>query len=120
MSTLDYSIRVLGIHEDGEWCAVALEMSLRGYGSTFEEALNDLHEAVEAQVSFAIQKDTLDNIWMPAEPHYVELYQQARRHGIREYLQGAGVQHAEDANYAAGDLALPQADRTSFEAVAEA
>lgn len=117
MCTLQYTVRVLGIHEDGEWCAIAIDMSLRGYGSTFEDALQDLYQAVEAQLSFALQHGTLDNVWVPAEPHYVELYERAKRQSIRDYLEFPDREVDEDREYAASDLALPRADRTGFEAV---
>ena len=67
-------VNVLGVREDGEWCAIALEMSLRGYGPTFDDALSELQEAIEAQVSFAVQHDNVDQIFIPAEPRYFKLY----------------------------------------------
>lgn len=118
MSSVQYTVRVLGIHEDGEWCAIALEMSLRGYGSTFREALADLSAAMEAQLSFAVQYGTLDNIWVPAEPHYVQLYEKARREGIRHFLAEDEEEYSHKDEYAAADLALPRADKTGFEAMA--
>ena len=51
-TALEPTINVLGVREDGAWCAIALEMSLRGYGRTFEAALDALRETIEAQVSF--------------------------------------------------------------------
>lgn len=81
------NLNVLGVREDGAWCAIALEMSLRGYGETFDAALDALVEAVEAQVTFAVQHDNLDQIFVPAEPHYFRLYadvnlRSARREGL--------------------------------------
>lgn len=70
---MELAINVLGVREDGAWCAIALEMSLRGYGETFQEALDELTQAMEAQVSFAVQHDNLDQIFIPAEPHYFRL-----------------------------------------------
>ena len=114
---MNYTVRVLGLHEDGEWCALALDMSLRGYGATFDEALADLQEAIAAQISFALQHDTLDSIWMPADAHYVELYQQARQEGLRHYLRSADDADMQDAEYAASDLPLPRAPSSEFEAM---
>ncbi|MCY3620348.1 MAG: hypothetical protein OXH68_01385 [Gammaproteobacteria bacterium] len=68
------TINVLGIREDDAWCAIALEMSLRGYGKTFDEALDELNRAVEAQISFAVQHDNVDRVFIPAEPHHLKLY----------------------------------------------
>ena len=73
------AVNVLGVREDGAWCAIALEMSLRGYGETFRDAVGELAEAIEAQVSFAVEHDNLDQIFTPAEPHYLRLYAAMRR-----------------------------------------
>lgn len=58
---------VLGYQEDGEWVALALEMDLRGYGDTFEQALEDLEDLVAMQIGFAQFKGQPDLIWRPAE-----------------------------------------------------
>ncbi|WP_290652229.1 hypothetical protein [Aquisalimonas sp.] len=34
---MQFSVRVLGLHEGGEWCALALDMSLRGYLESNDE-----------------------------------------------------------------------------------
>lgn len=73
------TINVLGIREDDAWCAIALEMSLRGYGETFDEALDELNGAVEAQISFAVQHDHVDQVFIPPEPHYFKLYADLKR-----------------------------------------
>ena len=54
----NHTLRVLVVREDAMWCAMALDMSLRGYGKTQAEAVEKLTEAVEAQISFAVQHDT--------------------------------------------------------------
>ena len=72
------TVSVLGFHEDGEWCALALEMDLRGYGETFEEALEDLHESMTMQIGFAHFKGETDMILHPAEPAYFSLFAQVR------------------------------------------
>ena len=74
MPRLTPTLNVLGVREDDAWCAIALDMSLRGYGETFDNALQALLDAVEAQVSFAVENDNLDQIFIPAEPHYFRLY----------------------------------------------
>lgn len=68
---------VLGYREDDDWVALALEMDLRGYGPTFEAALEELAELVEAQISFAAWKGHLEMIWNSAEPEYFERYESA-------------------------------------------
>ena len=77
--SLELAINVLGVREDGAWCAIALEMRLRGYGETFEAALAELRGAIDAQVSFAVQNGNLDQIFIPAEPHYFKLYADVKR-----------------------------------------
>ncbi|MDE0355399.1 MAG: hypothetical protein OXK20_07035 [Deltaproteobacteria bacterium] len=69
------TINVLGFREDDAWCAITLEMSLRGYGETFDEALAELNRAVMAQISFAVQNDNVDQVFIPAEARYFELYE---------------------------------------------
>ncbi len=117
---MQFSTRVLGVHEEGHWCVIALEMSLRGYGSTFNEALENLHDTIEAQVSFALQHDTLDSIWKPAEPHYVELYQSVRNRSMRHYLESSeeDVGFNDEAEYVASDLPLPRSNHSPYEALA--
>ncbi len=61
------TLSILGYQEDEEWVALALEMDLRGYGPTFEEALGELRDPVAAQISFALFKGQPDMIWKPAE-----------------------------------------------------
>ena len=102
-TSVELSTRVLGLEEDGEWCAMALDMSLRGYGCTFEDALQALGEAIDTQVSFAIQHGTLDSIFTPAEAHYVELYADMRRKALVEHLSGHETRRR---GYAVSDLPL--------------
>ena len=62
------SLNVLGYREQDEWVALAMEMDLRGYGSTFSEALEELADLVQTQIEFAQFKDQPELIWKPAEP----------------------------------------------------
>ena len=84
-------VSVLGLIEDGQWCAIALEMSLRGYGASFDDALRDLKGAIRAQITFALENGTIDKIFMPAEQKYLDLYATAIKDrakaglGIEEY-----------------------------------
>ena len=64
------NLRVLGYREDEEWCALCLEMDLRGYGQTFEDALKELSAAVLNQFTFAIQMDNPDLLLRKAEIKY--------------------------------------------------
>ena len=102
---LELAINVLGVREDSAWCAIALEMRLRGYGETFRETLDGLIKAVEAQVSFAVQHDNLDQIFIPAEPHYFRLYADMKREALKRKLSNPEQSGLPD--YRVGDIPLP-------------
>lgn len=102
---MELSINVLGVREDGAWCAIALEMSLRGYGETFTEALVELTQAIEAQVSFAVQHDNLDQIFIPTELHYFRLYADMKREALKRKL--CNLEHSGLPDYQFGDIPLP-------------
>lgn len=102
------TLNVLGVREDDAWCAIALDMSLRGYGETFEAALQALLEAVEAQVSFAVQHDNLDQIFIPAEPHYFRLYADMKREALKRTLRSRVQSGLPD--FRVGDVPLPIPD----------
>lgn len=71
-------LSVLGVREEQQWCAIALEMSLRGYGSTFEDAFANLREAVKAQVTFTLEHGDYDQLFFLAEDKHIEKYLEAR------------------------------------------
>lgn len=73
------SLKCLGFVEDGEWVAIALEMDLRGYGDSFESALDDLRESVHMQLSFARFKGDPSLILKPAADQYFEMYERNRK-----------------------------------------
>lgn len=75
---------VLGYREEGEWVALALELDLRGYGPTFEDALAEVEDLVIDQVSFAIMKNEPGLIYSPAEPPYFERFTQALFEALAE------------------------------------
>ena len=111
-STSGPNLSVLGVREDDSWCAIALEMSLRGYGETFEAALESLVDAIEAQVTFAVQHDNLDQIFIPAEPHYFGLYADMKRQALKRKLLGRTQSGLPD--YRVGDLQLPAPTTSLF------
>lgn len=102
----DVTVSVLGFQEDGEWCALALEMDLRGYGQTFDEALEDLHDAMTMQIGFAQYKGETDMIFHPAEPMYFSLFAQVRNDHITAL---AGNRPATESEYAVAGMPLPPA-----------
>lgn len=116
MTELALTVNVLGVREDGEWCAIALEMSLRGYGETFDEALAQLQGAIEAQVSFAVQHNTVDQIFFPAEPQYFRLYADLKREAVKRELLNYQTNSPPD--YRVGDIPLPRPSGTFEPAIA--
>lgn len=75
---VDVRLSVLGYCEDSQWAALALEMDLRGYGETFEDALADLQDLIQMQISFALYKGHLEMIFKDAEPVYWQLLNTSR------------------------------------------
>lgn len=106
--SLTLTLNVLGVREDDAWCAIALDMSLRGYGETFDSALQALLDAVDAQVSFAVQHDNLDQIFIPAEPHYFRLYADMKREALKRTLRSRVQSGLPD--FRVGDIPLPVPD----------
>ena len=106
----DVNVSVLGFREDGEWCALALEMDLRGYGETFEAATEDLHASIAMQISFAVSKDQPSMIFHPAEPVYFSLFAQVRNDRLHSLAAGqvstSGPDTIED-EYAVAGLPMP-------------
>lgn len=98
------AISVLGFREDESWCALGLEVSIRGYGETFEEACDDLKDLVLMQISFAIFKGQIDMIWYPADPVYFDLFSQQRRQQLADALVKSATA---DNQYRAGSVPFP-------------
>ena len=109
------TLNVLGVREHGAWCAIGLEMSLRGYGETFDAATEALAEAIEAQVTFAAQHDNLDEIFIPARPRYFRLYADVKLETLRCTLfNDINDVQCGPADYRVGALLLPQPTGTPF------
>lgn len=105
------TLRVLVIKEREIWCAIALDMSLRGYGETQAEAVESLTEAVEAQVSFAVQHDTLDEIFVLPEPTYDAIFESVKRESLKLHLQSIPPRLLDVFSY---DVPLPRVDPQKF------
>lgn len=97
---------ILGYTEEKEWVALALEMDLRGYGKTFDEALTDLEDLVVMQVRFALAKSQPELIWKPAEPPYFELYEAKKKEQILAAMQDRTTASPE---FYAGGMQIPPA-----------
>ena len=66
----DFEISVILFREGSTWTALALEMDIRGYGSTRKSAVDDALAMIVAQVSFASQMGHVESIWKPSEEKY--------------------------------------------------
>lgn len=90
METTEFNIqlRVLVCKEDGEFVARALEMDLLGYGKTETEALDELKQAMQAQISFAHQKNDYSLLSFPAEAEYFTRWEEAQRKTIHSLVLG--------------------------------
>ena len=73
------TLSVIVYPEDGEFVALALEMDLRGYGSTSEEAMEELRELIAVQLSSALQTHgSIESAMFRAEAQYFDMYHHAK------------------------------------------
>lgn len=106
----DYSeatLSILGYREGEEWVALALEMDLRGYGETWDQAVEELRDLVLMQISFARTKDQPEMIWRDAEPQYWDLFRKAQRAQFAQSVSREPAARSTDLH--AGGLAIPPA-----------
>ena len=102
----EVTTNVLGFREDGQWCALALEMDLRGYGQTFDEALEDLRENMAMQIGFAHFKGDMNMIFHPAEAIYFTLFAQVRNDRMIALTTSGAESESE---YAVAGMPIPPA-----------
>jgi hypothetical protein len=81
-------IRVLICKEEGEFVARALELDLLGYGKTEAEAVQELQQTVEAQISFAHQMKDPGLIGFPADAEYFTRWEDAQRKVLHSQVLG--------------------------------
>ena len=106
------TLNVLGVREDEMWCAIALEMSLLGYGETFEDALEDLKETIIAQVTYAIDHhQSIDHIFIPAEPHYFELHARLKAEALKNRFLNRS--QSQQTGYLVGSMRVPRIKASS-------
>ena len=106
------ALSILGVRENGTWCAIALEMSLRGYGKTFEEALDNLKETIIVQVQYAREHhNNIEHILIPAEPRYFKIYKTQKR----EYLKNifSNRMPSQQSKYMARAMPIPRIKHSS-------
>jgi hypothetical protein len=77
--TKTFEVSVIAFREGSTWTALALEMDLRGHGSTKKAALDDVLELLATQVSFAVQMGHPETVWNYAEEKYWNMFEEARR-----------------------------------------
>ncbi len=82
----DFHLRVLLYEEDGEWVAHALEMDLLGYGKTENAAVKDLQGLVEAQLSFARQKNDDTLLAFPAPKEFFDRWEIAHTAALKKQV----------------------------------
>ena len=116
----EFDINVLFIGEsNSSWTAVALELNMLGEGGSPEEALKELEESIEAQISYAIQNDCLDQIFVPASDEYFEMFEQAKRDELKEKILAGTKQSKPRAKrnrgYQTGGIGLPELADDRFE-----
>ena len=98
----DMTLSVLGFRDEGSWCALGLEVDIRGYGETFEDACDDLRDLVSMQTSFAAHKKRPDMIWRPADPVCFARFAERRRRRCQDFSTPV-----ETDEYRAESLPLP-------------
>lgn len=74
-----FEISVLFYREESMWVALALEMNLRGYGPTRQEAMSDLQQMLAAQITFALQRGHPESVWCRAADEFWAMFENARR-----------------------------------------
>lgn len=87
--TKTFEVRVITFREDSEWTALALEMNLRGYGTTRKAAIKDVLAMIVAQVTFAVQMGHPESVWHPAEEKHWRMFEEARRKLFVAEVSGA-------------------------------
>lgn len=103
------TIHVLVLREDDAWCAIALEVSVRSYGSTVANAFATLQDAVQAQAHFTIEHGNWGQMFTLAETRYIELYFQTAAREAQEAVTWSS-KAAESRSSAAGDDLISQLD----------
>ena len=84
----DFKIRALVCKERDEYVAHALEMDLVGAGSTEKEALKELLEMIECQISFASQMKDDSLLLFPAEKGFFDRWEKAHDSALKREVIG--------------------------------
>ena len=87
--TKAFEVSVIVFRERSTWTALALEMDIRGYGSSREAAVDDAMAMITAQVSFAMQMGHGESVWKRAEEKYWLMWENARRNQFMAEISGS-------------------------------
>jgi hypothetical protein len=79
-------INVLICKEENEYIAHAIEFDIVAYGDTPEKAERELFDLVRMQITFAIQKNSIDNLFKPAPPEVLQKYIKAKQECLKVAL----------------------------------
>jgi|ERR1700682_3100674 len=83
-----FAVSAIAFREDSGWTALALEMNLRGYGSTAQAAFADLVEMLVAQISYAMQMGHPESVWNRADDKYWLMFEESRRNRFVAEISG--------------------------------
>jgi hypothetical protein len=78
-NTKTFEVSVIVFREDSDFTALALEMDIRGYGTTPQAAIDDVTAMLAAQISFAVQIGNPEGVWHPAAEKFWRMFEEARR-----------------------------------------
>lgn len=67
-------IRVVFYKEESDWIAHCLEFNLIGDGSTKQEAIDELCEAISLQIQATIEFNNPANLFRPADGKFFEMF----------------------------------------------
>lgn len=87
--TKTFYVSIVIFLEGSTWTALALEMNVRGYGSTKSDAVADVQQMLTAQISYAVQMGHPDSVWCVAEQKYWHMFEEARRKHFVAELTGS-------------------------------
>ena len=74
MKDLRVPLRIVFYKDGNAWIAHCLEFDLIGDGSTKEEALSRMNEAVGIQVEASLQHDNPANLFKPADGRFFAMF----------------------------------------------
>ena len=110
---ITFYLRVLGYQvEDGSWAAHCLETDLVGYGPTIQDALENLQELTEMQVSFALYKNQPALLDRPAPTSIIEIYNTLMRNSLYGFMHPETLDHTRYITSIPWPRELPNSDFT--------